>query len=88
MPNNDKQTFERRALSIAEAAQAIGVHRATVYKLINENKLVTRKIGTRRVVPVGAIDDLLAADVVFAPDTPPTPQLPSARKKRPRQSSA
>jgi excisionase family DNA binding protein len=50
---------ERRALSIEEASEACGLSRATLYRLIADGKLATRKIGARRVVPVGAIDALL-----------------------------
>lgn len=49
----------RRALSINEAAQVRGLSRATVYRLLKDGKLTTVKIGSRRVVPVGAIDALL-----------------------------
>lgn len=50
---------ERRALSIRETAQACGLSRATIYRLIEQKKLTTLKIGARRLVPVGAIDALL-----------------------------
>lgn len=58
---NGLQTLERRAFSIVEAAQMCGVSRATVYKLIEQNKLETVKIGSRRLVPLPAIDALLSA---------------------------
>ena len=51
---------ERRALSIRETAQACGLSRATIYRLIEQKKLATLKVGARRLVPVGAIDDLLS----------------------------
>ncbi len=57
-PHNEKQA--RRALSIKEAAEACNLSRATVYRLIADGKLETRKIGARRLVPVGAIDALLS----------------------------
>jgi excisionase family DNA binding protein len=47
---NGLQILERRAFSIVEAAQMCGVSRATVYKLIEQNKLETVKIGSRRLV--------------------------------------
>jgi excisionase family DNA binding protein len=34
--------------------------RATIYRLIEQKKLATLKIGSRRLVPVGAIDALLS----------------------------
>jgi excisionase family DNA binding protein len=58
MPNNI-DVSERRALSIAEAARAIGISRATLYRLVQQKRLATVKIGSRRLVPVGALDTLL-----------------------------
>lgn len=49
----------RRALSIRETARTCGLSSATIYRLIAEGKLVTLKIGSRRLVPVGSIDLLL-----------------------------
>jgi excisionase family DNA binding protein len=51
---------QRLALFIKEAAQACGLSRATIYRLIADGKLATLKIGSRRLVPIGAIDALLA----------------------------
>ena len=51
--------FERLALSIEETAKACGLSRATLYRLLNDGKLTTIKVGARRLVPVGAIDALL-----------------------------
>jgi excisionase family DNA binding protein len=52
---------ERRALSIRETAQACGLSRATIYRLIEQKKLATLKVGARRLVPVGALDALLSS---------------------------
>ena len=52
-------TIEKRALSIAEAAQTCGLSRATLYRLIEQKKLLTVKLGARRLVPVTALDALL-----------------------------
>jgi excisionase family DNA binding protein len=49
----------RRALSILETARACGLSRATPYRLIAAGKLTTIKVGSRRLVPVGAIDALM-----------------------------
>ena len=57
--SNNIQKQDRRALSIKEAAQTCGLSRATLYRLIEQNKLATLKIGARRLVPVGSIDALL-----------------------------
>lgn len=58
MPNNI-HVPERRALSVAEAARTIGLSRATVYRLVQQKRLATVKIGSRRLVPVTALDNLL-----------------------------
>ena len=64
MPKNfkteERPAFERRALSIEEAAKTCGLSRATLYRLLNDGKLTTIKVGARRLVPVGAIDALLS----------------------------
>jgi excisionase family DNA binding protein len=49
----------RRALSVEEAARAVGISRATLYRLVQQKRLVTVKIGSRRLVPVTALDNLL-----------------------------
>jgi len=51
---------ERRALSIKEAAETCGLSRATIYRLIEQKKLATLKIGARRLVRPEAIDALLS----------------------------
>jgi excisionase family DNA binding protein len=58
--SNSAQPQRRLALSVKEAAQACGLSRATIYRLIADGKLATLKIGARRLVPIGAIDALLA----------------------------
>jgi excisionase family DNA binding protein len=57
--SNAKQSPERRALSVKETALAVGISRATLYRLVQQKRLATVKIGSRRLVPVGAIDALL-----------------------------
>jgi excisionase family DNA binding protein len=54
------QTQDRRALSIREAARTCGLSRATMYRLIADGRLHTLKIGSRRLVTVGALDALLS----------------------------
>jgi excisionase family DNA binding protein len=49
----------RRALSIIETARACGLSRATLYRLIAAGKLATIKVGSRRLVPIVALDALL-----------------------------
>jgi excisionase family DNA binding protein len=58
--SNNTSTLQRRALSVQETARVVGVSRATVYRWIEQKRLATLKIGARRLVPVTAIDALLA----------------------------
>jgi excisionase family DNA binding protein len=51
---------ERKALSVNETARAIGISRATLYRLVQQKRLATAKIGSRTLIPVGEIDALLA----------------------------
>ena len=63
MPNNI-HVPERRALSVMETAKAVGLSRATIYRLIEQKRLATLKIGSRRLVPVAEIDALLAKAIM------------------------
>ena len=60
LTDQQRPLIERRALSIAETAKTCGLSRATLYRLIADGKLVTLKIGARRLVPVGTLDALLS----------------------------
>lgn len=50
----------RRAYHVDEAALVYGLSRSTLYKLMAIGKLRTVKVGGRRLIPVEAIEDLLA----------------------------
>ena len=58
--SNAKQSPERRALSVDETARAVGISRATIYRLFQQKQLVKIKLGSRTLVSVAAIDALLA----------------------------
>ena len=58
MPNNI-HVPARHALSVRDAAGALGISRATLYRLVQQKRLATVKIGSRRLVPVTALDNLL-----------------------------
>jgi excisionase family DNA binding protein len=58
MSTNNKDV-KRLAMSIREAELASGLSRATLYRLIASGRLMTLKIGARRLVTVGALDALL-----------------------------
>jgi excisionase family DNA binding protein len=51
---------KRRALSPREAERTLGISHATLYRLIKDGKIKTIKLGSRRLVPVDAIDALLS----------------------------
>jgi len=50
----------RRAYQVNEAAAAYRLSRSTLYKLMAIGKLRTVKIGGRRLIPVDAIEALIA----------------------------
>ncbi|WP_407540261.1 helix-turn-helix domain-containing protein [Deinococcus radiomollis] len=57
VPHADKKgRGEKRLLTVEGAAEALSVHRTTVYDLINSGKLASVKIGRLRRVPVAALD--------------------------------
>jgi excisionase family DNA binding protein len=49
-----------RLLAIKQAVYELGISRTALYELINDGKLKTVKIGRRRLVPLEAIDELVA----------------------------
>jgi excisionase family DNA binding protein len=59
MPTNTLEE-KRRALSPREAERTLGISHATLYRLIKDGKLKTIKLGSRRLIPIDAIDALLA----------------------------
>jgi excisionase family DNA binding protein len=50
---------QRRVYSILEAAQALNLSRATLYRLLAEGRIASIKIGSRRLILRSSIDDLL-----------------------------
>jgi len=49
------------ALSVSDAARAIGVSRATLYIMIAQRKLKSLKVGKRRLIETAEIERFLAA---------------------------
>ena len=49
-----------RLLAIKQAIYEMGISRTAIYELINAGKLKTVKIGRRRLVPIEAIEELIA----------------------------
>jgi excisionase family DNA binding protein len=59
-PTNSKGHGDRRAYRINEAAASCRLSRSTIYKLIAAGELRSVKVGGRRLIPVEAIEALLA----------------------------
>jgi excisionase family DNA binding protein len=55
-----QQGVPERLLSVAAAAQQLGVGRSTVYQLIAAGQLRSTVVGRRRLVPLSAITDFIA----------------------------
>jgi excisionase family DNA binding protein len=51
---------ERKTLSITEAAKALGISRSFAYEAAREGKIPVIRLGTRMLVPVAALDRMLA----------------------------
>jgi excisionase family DNA binding protein len=49
-----------RLLAIKQVIYELGISRTALYELINAGKLKTVKIGRRRLVPIEAIEELVA----------------------------
>ncbi len=48
-----------RVLRVEEAAQALGIGRSLVYDLIRSGRLRSFKVGSRRLIPIAAIDEVI-----------------------------
>lgn len=51
----------RLAYTVPEVAKALGMSRSTAYELVAKGEIPSLRIGTRLVVPVKALDELLSA---------------------------
>ncbi len=60
MPLPPADAVERRALTIDETAASVTVSRSTVVRLIASGRLRHTRIGSRVLIPVDAIDELLS----------------------------
>ena len=58
-PNYNNGTVIPSVLSIREACTALRISKWTLYQLIRSHQLATIKIGSRRVVPLAAIQTLI-----------------------------
>jgi excisionase family DNA binding protein len=59
VPDENWSPSGKLLLTIKETREILRVSQWTVYRLINARKLATIKIGSRRLVPIEAIQDLI-----------------------------
>lgn len=52
----------RMTVTVEEAAEMLGVSRSLAYKLVQRNELPSLRLGRRLVVPVRALERLVADD--------------------------
>ena len=52
-------TLFRISYGVTDAARAVGISRATMWKLIKEKRVATFKIGTRTLISLGALRALV-----------------------------
>lgn len=60
--STNPETLEPLAYSIAEAVRVSSIGRTSLYTLIRQGKLETRKIGSRTVVPAASLRRLIAGE--------------------------
>ena len=59
---NDNNGNKRLVVTVEECAQMLSISRATAYSLVSQGRLPAIRISDRRlIVPVKAIDDMLAS---------------------------
>ena len=61
-----KTASDKRALSVAEMAETLGISRTTAYELVNREDFPSMRIGQRIIVPVDALDRWLERGVADA----------------------
>lgn len=57
----EEQTDTRLLLSVEDAAARLSIGRTTMFALIRERRIRTVNVGRRTLVPVGALEDFVAA---------------------------
>jgi excisionase family DNA binding protein len=64
----EKQPAQRLAMSTEEAAEALGISRAEIYRMLQRRQLAGIKLGRRRLVPMRELERLISehlADTVL-----------------------
>ena len=81
MRSDDKILFSERATcTIRQAVEATGLSRSSLYQLIADERLLTTKVGRRRLVIVSSLLALVGADRI--PEPGDLEQSPDPRQKR------
>lgn len=78
--------MEQLAVSVEEAAQAIGLGRTKMYELVHSGQIRSFKVGRQRRIRVTDLHAWIAAqppDVVPAPDMSTVMQMPNLLDTRP-----
>jgi excisionase family DNA binding protein len=57
---------EKAALSVDEFCEVLGIKRTTAFKLIRSGAVQSFSLGSRRLIPRGAVDDLITQRVAEA----------------------
>lgn len=59
--------IERKLISVGEAAAILSVSRSFAYEMVTAGVLISVRLGRRVLVPVSALDDLIANHVTNGP---------------------
>jgi excisionase family DNA binding protein len=70
MLSSEEAVTERLALSIPEAAKALGISRNHAYTMAAKGEIPTKTFGKRRVVPVEALKAILLPTVTSELENP------------------
>jgi excisionase family DNA binding protein len=66
LANKKKEVEKPVLLTITEACDCLRVSRHTIYRLLNERKLPSIRILSRRLIPLAAIEAFIAAQAAGA----------------------
>ncbi|KLU61470.1 helix-turn-helix domain protein [Peptococcaceae bacterium CEB3] len=59
----EKTKIEKRTLTIAEAAEFIGISRSLAFRLVREGKLPTIQLYTKRLIPISVLEKWLEEQI-------------------------
>jgi excisionase family DNA binding protein len=57
-----RDSSERRTYSVDEAARVLGISRSLAYECVKTGQIPSIRFGTRIVIPVRVVDDLVDSD--------------------------